>query len=75
MLTESIVVKGSERNHPVSRRELGDVVQMIVREHGVEDDWSATMQQVWNKKHGNHTVLTFVGLLNPIDPQRKVVLV
>lgn len=70
-----VIVKGSERNHPVCRRELGDVVQMIVREHGVEDGWSAFMTHSWNKEHGSHTVITFEGLSRPLDPQRLVVLV
>jgi hypothetical protein len=70
-----IIVKGSTRNHVVSRRELGTVVRMIVREHGAAEDWQTTMTQVWNSLHGNHTVLEFTGLLTPLDPQRAVVLI
>lgn len=72
---QSVVVKSAERNHPVPDKEVGDVVQMIVREHGAEDDWQAQAVQSFNAEHGNHVLLTFDGLLRELDPQRAVVLI
>ena len=72
---QTVIAKGSTRNQIVSRRECGDVVQMIVREHGVKKDWHAEMLHKWNSLHGSHTEIIFYGLLTKLDPQREIVLV
>lgn len=76
MHTATIIVKGVEKNHAVTAKELGTVVRTIVREHVADKDrskWAAEHKQVWNQEHGSHVVIKFKGLSKPLDPQRALI--
>jgi hypothetical protein len=75
-MTESVVVRLAVKNvGAIEPHELGNVIKTIVREHRMAEGWKAEAIRTFNAEHGDHYVVTFHGLLEPIDRQRKVVLV